>query len=110
MHAPISFSPPESGGTYFACIAYVEGVVFQLKLRGCAISRYILLRFVPSRVDSEGTLRFCSYSTIVLSSGGWCMGEPAKQRRQLLSSTLALDNNCARYNLGDCVMFFVVIS
>ena len=32
MHAPISFSPPESGGTYFACIAYVEGVVFQLKL------------------------------------------------------------------------------
>ena len=29
MHAPISFSPPESGGTYFACIAYVEGVVFQ---------------------------------------------------------------------------------
>ena len=33
MHAPISFSPPESGGTYFACIAYVEGVVFQLKLR-----------------------------------------------------------------------------
>ena len=32
MHAPISFSPPETGGTYFACIAYVEGVVFQLKL------------------------------------------------------------------------------
>ena len=33
MHVPISFSPSESGGTYFACIAYVEGVVFQLKLR-----------------------------------------------------------------------------
>ena len=33
MHAPISFSPPQSGGTYFACIAYVEGVAFQLKLR-----------------------------------------------------------------------------
>ena len=30
---PISFSPPESGGIYFACIAYVVGVVFQLKLQ-----------------------------------------------------------------------------
>ena len=75
MHAPISFSPPESGGTYFTCIAYVEGVVFQWMwfFNGCAISHYILLRFVPSRVDSEGTLRFCSYSTIVLSSGGLAM-------------------------------------
>ena len=75
MHAPISFSPPESGGTYFACIAYVEGVVFQLKLRDVQFRGYILLRFVPSRVDSEGTLRFLAAIVvhIVLSSGGLAM-------------------------------------
>ena len=56
MHGRISFSPPESGGMYFTCIAYVEGVVFQLKLRDvqfCATFFYVLCR-----VDSEGTLRF----------------------------------------------------
>ena len=50
-----------------------SGCGFSIESSGCAISRYILLRFVPSRVDSEGTLRFFSYSTIVLSSGGLAM-------------------------------------
>ena len=38
ISVPISFSPPVSGGTYFTCIAYEEGVVFQLKLLFCAES------------------------------------------------------------------------
>ena len=52
MHLPISFSPPESGGTYFTCIAYEEGVVFQLKLWDVQFRARFL-------VNSEGTLRFC---------------------------------------------------
>ena len=57
MHAPISFSSPESGGMYFACIAYdVEGVVFQLKLRDVQFRATVFCVFCG--VDSEGTLRF----------------------------------------------------
>ena len=56
MHAPISFSPPESGGTYFACIAYAEGVVFQFKLRDVQFRATFFC--ILCRVNSEGTLRF----------------------------------------------------
>ena len=57
MHAPNTFSPPETELTYFACKAYVEGVVFQLKLRDVLFSATFFCVFC--RVDSEGTMRFC---------------------------------------------------
>ena len=60
MITPISFSSPESGGTYFACIAYVEGVVFQLKfLRNVQFRATFFC--VLCRVDSEGNGEFSHF-------------------------------------------------